>query len=709
MGDHYKPLTPEENSADSFLQTWQEAQNAIRHHLYRGSGYQHPHYIQGDLLTGATRAFWIDSLSAYFPGLLTLDGDLDGATEAHLLNAALWTRFSALPERWNVATGDIEAGLSWWGGRPEFIESNYYLYRATKDPWCLYVGEMAMRDIKRRCWTKCGWAGLQDVRTGELSDRMESFFLGETAKYLYLLFEPRHPLNHLDAPFVFSTEGHPLIIPKTTATRSGAHSKTQSGLHQLQNFSVGVCAAPPRPLPLGLSAIAARPDLFHAASLARLHRRPRHDSIEAAIVEYSADHPSVTLSDLHSPSNNTFFPWTLPVEVVPHDAMSAPMALRPALDLSFPPVQNSILSPASLERVDDGILIRSVSGLRLGMIQDIPLLTEDSSVATEGFRIQVINNVPLGKDEKVYLTKETTDILNPTDPNFTRMQDSVMLDIIIDVSPDSVYGNQSATSVDYDSAAVTNGPVFDQLRTDGSSMKMAFSSLLNHVSSLLRDEALDPGSSSDRPAARIVVPAITSTGKGAVTVPDVKEARTLFTAGNPSASRLAWSTVYVSDETCHQRLPASVPRTHQIIVMKRGGCSFSQKLRNIPAFRPSRSSLQLVVVVSYPDAATATSPEPGEDGPSDLSTFSSMPSSSTASPFDPASFVHENEAYLVRPLLGEIQVVVDGIPRPHPISMVMVGGGDETYNHFQHAFSVGVRRRYGIRSQGVPISNLVVI
>jgi hypothetical protein len=85
---------------------------------------------------------------------------------------------------------------------------------ATQDPWYLHVGEMTLRDIKRRCWTKCGWAGLQDVRTGEQSDRMESFFLGETAKYLFLLFDPTHPLNTLDAPFVFTTEGHPLIIPK---------------------------------------------------------------------------------------------------------------------------------------------------------------------------------------------------------------------------------------------------------------------------------------------------------------------------------------------------------------------------------------------------------------------------------------------------------------------------------------------------------------
>ena len=39
---------------------------------------------------------------------------------------------------------------------------------------------------------------------------MESFFLGETLKYLYLLFADRHEVD-LDK-WVFNTEGHPLPI-----------------------------------------------------------------------------------------------------------------------------------------------------------------------------------------------------------------------------------------------------------------------------------------------------------------------------------------------------------------------------------------------------------------------------------------------------------------------------------------------------------------
>lgn len=39
---------------------------------------------------------------------------------------------------------------------------------------------------------------------------MESFFPGETLKYLYLLMQPDHPMNLLE--YTFNTEAHPLKI-----------------------------------------------------------------------------------------------------------------------------------------------------------------------------------------------------------------------------------------------------------------------------------------------------------------------------------------------------------------------------------------------------------------------------------------------------------------------------------------------------------------
>lgn len=308
------PCNPDNSSLacpDEFLQVWQDAHAGVKRHIYRTKRQEkHPYYAQVDLQSGALRYSWIDNLSAYWPGLLVLAGKIEEAIESHLLFSALWTRYSALPERWQTPNGYIDPHFKHWAGRPEFIESTFHLYQATKDPYYLHVGEMAIRDIRRRCWTKCGWADLGNVISGEQRDRMESFFLGETAKYLYLLFTEDHPLNKLDKPVVFTTEGHPLIIPdKHRGFQSGLG--TRSGLRRSERSirSSPVCPAPPPALPLTVSNVAARGDLFHASSMAQLHLVPVHPARPSPLIEKSNKSPGISFSDVRSPTNYTFYPW----------------------------------------------------------------------------------------------------------------------------------------------------------------------------------------------------------------------------------------------------------------------------------------------------------------------------------------------------------------------------------------------------------------
>eukprot|EP00357_Protocruzia_adherens_P015113 CAMPEP_0115009056 /NCGR_PEP_ID=MMETSP0216-20121206/22351_1 /TAXON_ID=223996 /ORGANISM="Protocruzia adherens, Strain Boccale" /LENGTH=72 /DNA_ID=CAMNT_0002376723 /DNA_START=29 /DNA_END=247 /DNA_ORIENTATION=+ len=47
------------------------------------------------------------------------------------------------------------------------------------------VGRM-INDIQTHAKVKCGYASISDVKTKELEDKMESFFLSETLKYAYL-------------------------------------------------------------------------------------------------------------------------------------------------------------------------------------------------------------------------------------------------------------------------------------------------------------------------------------------------------------------------------------------------------------------------------------------------------------------------------------------------------------------------------------------
>ncbi len=54
----------------------------------------------------------------------------------------------------------------------------------------------------------CGFATLHDVATKAKEDRMESFFLSETLKYLFLLFDPGNPFHDPSREHVFSTQGH---------------------------------------------------------------------------------------------------------------------------------------------------------------------------------------------------------------------------------------------------------------------------------------------------------------------------------------------------------------------------------------------------------------------------------------------------------------------------------------------------------------------
>ena len=54
----------------------------------------------------------------------------------------------------------------------------------------LQIGK-SIKFIGDRYKAPCGLSGLQDVRTAERQDRMESFVVGETLKYLYLLFDTK--------------------------------------------------------------------------------------------------------------------------------------------------------------------------------------------------------------------------------------------------------------------------------------------------------------------------------------------------------------------------------------------------------------------------------------------------------------------------------------------------------------------------------------
>ena len=69
------------------------------------------------------------------------------------------------------------------------MESAYHLFVATRKVTYLEYGRDVLWALQNRSKVKCGYAAVGDVNTGRLDDRMDSYFLAETLKYLYLLFD----------------------------------------------------------------------------------------------------------------------------------------------------------------------------------------------------------------------------------------------------------------------------------------------------------------------------------------------------------------------------------------------------------------------------------------------------------------------------------------------------------------------------------------
>jgi len=158
-----------------------------------------------------------DSLGAFWPGLQVLMGDLKPAIEQHEVLYQIMQRHNFIPE---AVTADFQIH---WGQhllRPEFVESTYFLYRATKDPHYLEVGKKILKALQKYSRVTCGYAAIKDVRTMQHEDRMDSFVLSETFKYLYLLFAKEEDLLLDMHQFVFTTEAH--LLPLSLARLSNA-------------------------------------------------------------------------------------------------------------------------------------------------------------------------------------------------------------------------------------------------------------------------------------------------------------------------------------------------------------------------------------------------------------------------------------------------------------------------------------------------------
>ncbi|GMT08713.1 hypothetical protein PFISCL1PPCAC_10, partial [Pristionchus fissidentatus] len=165
------------------------------------------------------------SLEAFWPGMLTLIGDVGDAYRIMMNYADLIESYGFPPEFWQIGTREPKEGRDAYPLRPEMVESLMYIYRATGDRKLLKLGAIMVDSIEKYAKTSCGYATVK-VKSGVQENRMESFFLAETIKYLYLLFDDDSFLHNshsgrvVETPngscvveaggYIFNTEAHPL-------------------------------------------------------------------------------------------------------------------------------------------------------------------------------------------------------------------------------------------------------------------------------------------------------------------------------------------------------------------------------------------------------------------------------------------------------------------------------------------------------------------
>lgn len=111
--------------------------------------------------------------------------------------------------------------------RPETAEAVFYMFYYTGDHKYRAMAGEIITAIEEHTKTQYGYSAVADVRSTDPSSRgeMETFFLAETLKYLYLTFLP-NPREVLDLDeFVLTTEAHPIRIFRSESPKNSKNSK----------------------------------------------------------------------------------------------------------------------------------------------------------------------------------------------------------------------------------------------------------------------------------------------------------------------------------------------------------------------------------------------------------------------------------------------------------------------------------------------------
>ncbi|PIA31515.1 hypothetical protein AQUCO_04900074v1 [Aquilegia coerulea] len=197
---------------EEYLFMFQEAYKAAMRYLFND-----PWYVEVNMNSAVIVWPLFNSLQAFWPGLQVLAGDINPAIRTHHAFFSVWKKYGFTPEGFNLATFTVQQGQKSYPLRPELMESTYWLYKATRDSRYLDAGRDMIASLQYGARCPCGYCHISDVESHKQEDHMESFFLAETVKYLWLLFDlavgPDNLVENGPYKYIFSTEGH--LLPAT--------------------------------------------------------------------------------------------------------------------------------------------------------------------------------------------------------------------------------------------------------------------------------------------------------------------------------------------------------------------------------------------------------------------------------------------------------------------------------------------------------------
>lgn len=135
------------------LEMFTEGRKAIDKYVKRDDW-----YVWVSMNRGQVTIPVFQSLEAYWPGVLSLIGDIKNAMRSIHNYHTVWKQYGFLPEFYNIINAEAGNNRESYPLRPELVESAMLLYRATKDPFMLEIGEDMLKSIKHSAKTDCGYA-----------------------------------------------------------------------------------------------------------------------------------------------------------------------------------------------------------------------------------------------------------------------------------------------------------------------------------------------------------------------------------------------------------------------------------------------------------------------------------------------------------------------------------------------------------------------